>query len=63
MTPEVQVLTNEGYDVITVDVIVPMHAGAGNLYSVEDNRLMRRALNRHGVAIQWIGSAVRPMTS
>ena len=28
-------LTPERYDVITADVIVPMHAGAGNLYSVE----------------------------
>ena len=34
-----------------------MHAGAGNLYSVEYYRLMRRVLNRHGIAIQWIGSA------
>ena len=28
-------LTDARYDVITADVIVPMHAGAGNLYSVE----------------------------
>jgi spermidine synthase len=34
-----------------------MHAGAGNLYSVEYYRLMRRVLNRLGIAIQWIGSA------
>ena len=50
-------LTAERYDVITADVILPMHAGAGNLYSVEYYRLMRRVLNRHGIAIQWIGSA------
>ncbi len=50
-------LTPERYDVITADVILPMHAGAGNLYSVEYYRLMRRVLNRHGIAIQWIGSA------
>ena len=52
-------LTPERYDVITADVIVPMHAGAGNLYSVEYYRLMRRVLNPHGIAIQWIGSARR----
>jgi spermidine synthase len=50
-------LTPERYDVITADVILPVHAGAGNLYSVEYYRLMRRVLNRHGIAIQWIGSA------
>jgi spermidine synthase len=50
-------LTDARYDIITADVIVPMHAGAGNLYSVEYYRLMRRVLNRHGIAIQWIGSA------
>jgi len=50
-------LTPERYDVITADVILPMHAGAGNLYSVEYYRLMRRVLNRHGIALQWIGSA------
>ena len=49
-------LTAARYDIITADVIVPMHAGAGNLYSVEYYRLMRRVLNRHGIAIQWIGS-------
>ena len=49
-------LTPERYDVITADVIVPMHAGAGNLYSVEYYRLMRRVLKPHGIAIQWIGS-------
>jgi spermidine synthase len=50
-------LTPERYDVITADVILPMHAGAGNLYSVEYYRLMRRVLNTRGIALQWIGSA------
>jgi spermidine synthase len=50
-------LTPERYDVITADVILPMHAGAGNLYSVEYYRLMRRVLNPRGIALQWIGSA------
>ncbi len=49
-------LTDERYDVITADVILPVHAGAGNLYSEEYYRLMRRALHRHGIALQWIGS-------
>lgn len=50
-------LTGERYDVITADVILPVHAGAGNLYSEEYYRLMRRVLNRHGIALQWIGSS------
>jgi spermidine synthase len=50
-------LTPERYDVITADVILPVHAGAGNLYSVEYYRLMRRVLNNRGIALQWIGSA------
>jgi spermidine synthase len=49
-------LTPEKYDVVTADVILPVHAGAGNLYSVEYYRLMRRVLNNRGVALQWIGS-------
>jgi spermidine synthase len=49
-------LTPERYDVITADVILPIHAGAGNLYSVEYYRLMRRVLNNRGIAVQWIGS-------
>ena len=49
-------LTSERYDVVTADVILPIHAGAGNLYSVEYYRLMRRVLNNRGIALQWIGS-------
>jgi spermidine synthase len=49
-------LTPNRYDVITADVILPVHAGAGNLYSVEYYRLMRRVLNNRGIALQWIGS-------
>jgi spermidine synthase len=50
-------LTPERYDLVTADVILPIHAGAGNLYSVEYYRLMRKVLNNRGIAIQWIGSA------
>jgi spermidine synthase len=49
-------LTPQKYDVVTADVILPIHAGAGNLYSVEYYRLMRRVLNNRGIALQWIGS-------
>jgi spermidine synthase len=49
-------LTDRRYDVITADVILPIHAGAGNLYSAEYYGLMRRVLQNRGVALQWIGS-------
>jgi spermidine synthase len=42
---------------VMADVILPQHAGAGNLYSAEYYRLMRRVLNNRGIALQWIGSA------
>lgn len=50
--------THQRYDVITADIIQPIHAGAGNLYSVEYFRLARRALAPHGVMMQWVG--IRP---
>jgi spermidine synthase len=50
-------LTPERYDIVMADVILPQHAGAGNLYSAEYYRLMRRVLNNRGIALQWIGSA------
>jgi len=50
-------LTPERYDVVTADVILPQHASAGNLYSVEYYRLMRRVLNNRGIASQWSGSS------
>ena len=49
-------LTDKRYDIVTADVILPVHAGAGNLYSAEYHRLMSRVLNNHGIAVQWIGS-------
>ena len=49
-------LTKERYDVITADVILPQHAGAGNLYSAQYYELMKRVLNNRGIALQWIGS-------
>jgi spermidine synthase len=47
-------LTPERYDVITADVIIPIFAGSGNLYSVEYFQLMRRVLNKGGVVMQWV---------
>jgi spermidine synthase len=47
--------TREKYDVITADIILPHHAGAGALYSREYFALVRNALADHGVALQWNG--------
>lgn len=47
-------LTDQKYDIITADVIMPHHAGAGNLYSVEYYRLCREALAPGGLMCQWI---------
>jgi spermidine synthase len=47
-------LTPRRYDVITADIIIPIFAGAGNLYSAEYFTLMRRVLNEGGIAMQWV---------
>lgn len=47
-------LTSRRYDVITADVIQPIYAGAGNIYSVEYFRLMKRVLEPGGMVLQWI---------
>jgi spermidine synthase len=44
------------YDVITADITLPTHAGAGKLWSTEYWRLARDALKNNGVMLQWIGS-------
>ena len=43
------------YDVITADIILPRHAGAGSLYSREYYELVRGALADGGLAMQWNG--------
>jgi spermidine synthase len=48
-------LSGERFDVITADIIQPVHAGAGNLYSREYFRLVRNALEPRGLVLQWIG--------
>ena len=47
-------LTPRRYDVIAADVIHPIFAGSGNLYSVEYFQLMRRILNPGGIVLQWV---------
>jgi len=47
-------LTPRRYDVVTADIIIPIFAGSGNLYSVEYFRLMRRVLKPGGIALQWV---------
>jgi spermidine synthase len=47
-------LTPKRYDVITADIIQPIFAGAGNLYSREYFELMRGVLKPGGVVMQWI---------
>jgi spermidine synthase len=47
-------LTPKRYDVVTADVIHPIYAGSGNLYSAEYFRLIRRVLNPGGMILQWV---------
>lgn len=47
-------LTPRRYDVVTADVIHPIYAGSGNVYSREYFALMRRVLNPGGIAVQWV---------
>jgi spermidine synthase len=53
-------LTRDRFDVATADLIQPIHAGAGNLYSREYFMLVRNVLADGGLALQWIGH--RPET-
>jgi spermidine synthase len=47
--------TRERYDVVTADIIQPIHAGAGLLYSVEYFTLARGVLADGGLMLQWVG--------
>ena len=47
-------LTRKKYDVITADLILPIHAGSGNLYSTEYFTLVRNALKDDGLTLQWV---------
>ena len=46
--------TERSYDVITADLILPIYAGSGNLYSAEYFQLVRRRLNPGGIFVQWV---------
>jgi spermidine synthase len=46
-------LTPRKYDVVTADVILPIYAGSGNLYSAEYFRLIRNVLKPGGLVVQW----------
>jgi hypothetical protein len=48
-------MTDRRYDVLTADIIQPIHAGAGNLYSQEYFSLARGVLRDRGLMLQWIG--------
>ena len=48
-------MTRKKYDVITADIILPRHAGAGSLYSKEYYELVRSALAPGGLVMQWNG--------
>jgi spermidine synthase len=47
-------LTPKRYDVVTADVIHPIFAGSGNVYSAQYFRVMRRVLNDGGMVVQWV---------
>ena len=47
-------LTRRKYDVVTADVIHPIYAGSGNLYSAEYFRIIRRVLKPGGIVLQWV---------
>jgi spermidine synthase len=47
-------LSGRKYDVITADIIQPVHAGAANVYAAEYFRLVRGALRPGGLAVQWV---------
>jgi spermidine synthase len=48
-------MNRKKYDVITADIILPRHAGAGALYSREYYELVRRSLADGGLVMQWNG--------
>jgi spermidine synthase len=47
-------LTRRRYDVVTADVIHPIYAGSGNLYSKEYFEIIRRVLKPGGLVLQWV---------
>ena len=56
-------LSGEKFDVITADIIQPIHAGAGNLYSREYFTLVRKALKPGGRGVAVDRTSVRHAVS
>ena len=48
-------MNRKKYDVVTADIILPRHAGAGSLYSREYFELVRKSLADGGLVMQWNG--------
>ena len=48
-------MNRKKYDIVTADIILPRHAGAGSLYSKEYYELVRDALAPGGLVMQWNG--------
>jgi tetratricopeptide (TPR) repeat protein/spermidine synthase len=47
-------VTQEAYDVVSVDTLDPKHAGNGNLYTREFYELSKRVLKPGGILVQWL---------
>jgi len=47
-------VTDETYDVISIDATSPKMAGNGSLYSLEFYELIRERLTEKGIAVQWL---------
>jgi len=46
-------VTDETYDVISIDATSPKMAGNGSLYSLEFYQLLKERLNEGGIVVQW----------
>jgi spermidine synthase len=49
-------LTPRRFDVVTADLIMPHLAGAGNLYSLDYFKLVKKALAPGGLMVQWLAT-------
>ena len=47
-------MTDQTYDVISIDATSPKMAGNGSLYTLEFYRLIKQRLSEHGLAVQWL---------
>ena len=51
-------LGDKKYDIITADVIQPIYAGSGNLYSREYFELAKATLDEQGIMVQWVNAGL-----